>query len=97
MTVGASNVNCVTALSCACVARARSSGPKASGSSSASASRARRVVDQHVRPAVLEQHLAAPAARHQQVARAVHARQRDQPSAAAGMQGADHCALGTET
>ena len=55
------------------------------------------MVDEHVGSAVLEQHLPAPSARHQHLAVGVHTRQRDQPSAAAGMQGADHCALGTET
>ena len=47
--------------------------------------------------AVLEEHLPAPSAGHQEFAVGGHARQRQQPPAAAGMQGADHSTLRTET
>lgn len=43
------------------------------------------VVDQEVAPAVLEEHLPAPAARHQNLTIGADAGQRDQASATAGM------------
>ncbi len=49
-----------------------------------------RMVDEHLRSAVLQQHLPAPAARHQQLAVGGHTRQGDQPAATAGIEGADH-------
>ena len=55
------------------------------------------VVDEQVGPTVLQQHLAASAARHQQCAAAVNADQCAQPAATRRMQGAHHRALGAET
>ena len=94
MTVGASKVVCVTAFP---APDGQIVGTERVGQQLAQRPRAQRVVDQHLRAAVLQQHLAAPPARHQQLAVGVHTRQGDQPAAAAGIQGADHRALGTET
>ena len=70
MTVGASNVNSVTAFPRAPARRrARSSRPERVGQQLAQRPRAQRMVDQHLRAAVLQQHLPAPPARHQHVAR----------------------------
>ena len=92
MTVGASKVVWVTAFPAGKIV-----GPERVGQQLAQRPRAQRVVDQHLGTAVLQQHLAAPPTRHQQLAVGVDAGQCDQPAATAGMQGADHRALGAET
>jgi hypothetical protein len=67
------------------------------GQQLAKGSRAAGMVDQHLWATMLQKHLPATAARHEQGARPVDTRERDQPAAAPGMQGTDHSALGTET
>ena len=81
MTVGASNVNSRHGVSSwpGPLGPRQVLRPERVGQQLAQRPRAQRMVDQQLRAAVLEQHLPAPPARHQQLARAVHTRQRDQP------------------
>lgn len=56
-----------------------------------------RMIDEQLRSAVFEQHLTAASARHQNTTVGANTGQREEASAAPGMEGTDHSALGTET
>src|SRR6478672_1439675 len=101
ITVGASNVNCVTGLRYFFVGDLTTGQilrTERVGQQLAQRPRPQRVIDQHLRAAVLQQDLPAPPARHQDLPGGVHTGQRDQPAAtAARVKGAHHGTLGTET
>ncbi len=58
--------------------------------------RTARVVDQHLRSAVLEQHLPTAPAGHEDLSPAVRATEGDQTSTAGGVEVAGKCALGAQ-
>ncbi|BBX26951.1 hypothetical protein GCM10009632_12210 [Mycolicibacterium alvei] len=72
-------------------------GPEGVGQQLVQRPRAVPMVDEQLGPAVFEQHLPTAPTRHQKTRVRAHTRQCDKPSAASGMQGAGHSALGTET